>query len=90
MHKCPRCGVAKPEADYPAGGVNRFARCSRCKADEMQAYKAGIRKDRCAVCAGPISGLGICSRCMDAIRVLGGSPDALKGAAKALKWVQAE
>ena len=54
----------------------------------MQAYKAGMRKDKCALCASEIQGLGICESCMSAIKALGDSPEALKKAAKALKWVQ--
>lgn len=58
------------------------------KAREMAAYRAGMRKDKCAVCGSAIEGHGICDACMDAVAVLGGSPDALKRAAKALKYVQ--
>ncbi|WP_329544706.1 hypothetical protein OG548_08310 [Streptomyces sp. NBC_01356] len=80
------------------------SQCKECKAEaqrdrrkdepkevhnaKMQAYKAGMRKDKCACCGSPIEGHGICPRCMDAIKVLGGSPATLKQAAKALKWVQ--
>ena len=86
--KCPRCGEVKPVSEYPAGGTNRFDRCSACKASEMAAYRAGIRKDKCAVCASAIVGHGICDDCMLAIGRLGGTPEDLKRAAKALKWLQ--
>ncbi|MFF8942830.1 hypothetical protein ACF1A5_11260 [Streptomyces sp. NPDC014864] len=88
QHRCPRCGEAKPVSEYPAGGKNRFDRCSACKAGEMRAYKAGFRKDRCAVCADKVEGHGICPRCLEAIRVLGDSPEALKRAAKALAYLR--
>lgn len=84
-------------------GDQREQRCKECKAlalrearaeqsqDERNAaqaaYRAGMRKDRCAVCASTIEGHGICPRCMDAIKVLGGRPDDLKRAAKALAYL---
>lgn len=86
-HQCPRCGEVKPVSEYPAGGVNRFARCSVCKADEMRAYKAGIRVDKCATCGASIAGLGVCSRCRDALDQLGGSEEALKRAVKVIRWL---
>ncbi|MFI8830533.1 hypothetical protein ACIGPN_05810 [Streptomyces afghaniensis] len=53
----------------------------------MQAYKAGMRKDKCALCESPIEGLGVCGQCRGDMEALGGTPEALKRAAKALKWV---
>lgn len=85
---CPRCGTEKEISEYPAGGKNRFDQCSACKADAMNAYRAGIRKDKCATCGTALVGHGICDDCMLAIGRLGGTPDALKLAAKALKYLQ--
>jgi hypothetical protein len=86
-HRCPRCGQTKPISEYPAGGKNRFNRCSRCKADEMAAYKAGMRKDSCAVCGTAIDGVGICVTCVECIDALGGL-DGLKRAVRATRFMQ--
>ena len=88
----------------PKEPEGRGYRCKECKAAvmrdvraeqpreernaQMQAYKAGMRKDKCALCGSAVDGYGICDSCMAAIKVLGDSPEALKRAAKALKWVQ--
>lgn len=58
------------------------------RAAAMRAYKAGFRKDKCATCGNPVEGLGVCEPCRAAMKQLGDSPEALKLAAKALKWLQ--
>ena len=52
------------------------------------AFRAGMRKDKCAVCGDAIEGHGICKPCTTAINLLGGTPEDLKRAARALKWLQ--
>jgi hypothetical protein len=56
------------------------------KAEAQRAYRAGMRKDRCALCSGPIEGHGICDRCADAVEVLGGL-DGLKQAVRTMKYL---
>jgi hypothetical protein len=82
---CPGCGEAKPAEDFVADGTHY--RCRECRRRDAVAYRAGMRKDACAVCARPIVGDGICQRCWEAIRELGGL-DGLKRAARAVKYVQ--
>jgi hypothetical protein len=53
----------------------------------MQAYRAGIRKGKCAVCASAIEGEGLCSRCQAAVYVLG-DLEGLKRAVKAVKYLE--
>ncbi|MEU0245184.1 hypothetical protein ABZ192_12790 [Streptomyces sp. NPDC006235] len=53
----------------------------------MAAYRAGIRKDRCAVCSSAIEGEGLCSRCRAAVVVLG-DLEGLKQAVRALKYLE--
>lgn len=57
------------------------------KARKMAAYRAGIRKDRCAVCSSAIEGEGLCSRCRAAVVVLG-DLEGLKQAVRALKYLE--
>lgn len=54
---------------------------------QMAAYRAGMRKDKCAVCGSAISGTGLCESCEAACRALGGASDALKRAAKAWRFL---
>jgi hypothetical protein len=56
------------------------------KAEAQRAYRAGMRKDKCAVCRADIDGHGICDRCADAVATLGGV-DGLKLAARAVKYL---
>lgn len=97
--QCTECEQTKPLTAF--GSTPGRKTCSACRQRaaratipredqnaQMRAYKAGMRKDKCATCAGPITGLGVCSRCQEAMDTLGGTPEALKAAAKALKWLQ--
>jgi hypothetical protein len=52
----------------------------------MQAYRAGMRLDKCAVCGGAVEGHDICYPCRDHIRMLGGL-EGLKRAARAVKYL---
>lgn len=77
--------------------------CKECQAAEMRkqrqeqspeernaamaAYRAGMRKDKCAVCGEAIEGHGICESCTTAVKALGGTPEALKRAAKAVAYL---
>lgn len=83
----------------------RKSSCNTCKAEkmrelrtdldkeahnaEMAAYRAGMRKDKCALCATPIEGYGICTRCEGAVVVLGGL-DGLKRAVKAVRYLESQ
>jgi len=89
----------------PQGRDGYQSKCKACRADvqraanagkskeelaaQMAAYRAGIRKDRCAVCSGQIKGQGICSRCDSYISALGGL-DGLKRATRAVKWLRSQ
>lgn len=53
---------------------------------DMAAYRAGIRKATCAVCGAP-EPADLCEGCRTAIRALGGTSDALKRAAKLVKYL---
>jgi hypothetical protein len=59
------------------------------KAAAQAAYRAGMRKDKCAICRGPIEGYGICGACEDHVRALGGL-DGLKQAVRAVRYLQEE
>lgn len=81
----------------------RSSDCKTCRAAQMRerrqqvapdvhntrqaAFRAGMRKDKCAVCSGAISGEGICDACLGHIRALGGTEADLKRAAKAVKYL---
>lgn len=56
------------------------------KAEAMRAYRAGMRKDRCAICKAAIEGHGICDRCANAVAILGGL-DGLKQAVRAWRYL---
>lgn len=86
--------------------AGRKSQCSRChaayqrqrrntlpsevKAEQMAAYRAGMRANRCAVCGGAIEGEGMCVACVTAIGVLGGDEESLKRAARAVKYLHAK
>lgn len=67
----------------------RANQSAESKAAEMAAYRAGMRKDRCAICAATISGQGICADCADLVEALGGL-EGLKRATKAVRWLDAQ
>jgi hypothetical protein len=78
--ECKECRAAKQrkrEAEVPA----------EVKARQMAAYRAGIRKDKCAVCGSAIEGEGLCSRCRAAVFVLG-DLEGLKRAVKVVKYLE--
>jgi hypothetical protein len=52
----------------------------------LAAYRAGMRKDRCAICATPIDGEGICGPCRTCCTLLGGT-EGLKKAARAWRYL---
>jgi hypothetical protein len=54
---------------------------------QMTAYRAGMRKDTCAVCGGAIEGSGICFHCEEHVRMLGGL-EGLKRAVRAVRYLQ--
>ena len=53
---------------------------------EMARFRAGIRKATCAVCGGSTPD-PLCEPCTVAIRALGGTEDALKRAAKVVRYL---
>jgi len=78
-HQCKDCKAAETRArrkNIPAED----------KAESMRAYRAGIRKDKCAVCGSTISGHGICDQCADAVATLGGLAG-LKQAVRAVRYL---
>ncbi|MGX1133175.1 uncharacterized protein (DUF983 family) [Streptomyces glaucescens] len=85
--RCPRCGEHKPLDAFLPEGVNRVYHCKDCNRYAMRAYRAGMRKGKCATCGTGIEGLGVCSPCRDAMRQLGDTPEALRQATRALKWL---
>ncbi len=79
-HSCKACKAADMQerrANTPA----------EVKADEMRAYRAGVRPGKCATCHTAIDGKGVCEPCRGALRQLGDSPEALRQAAKVLVWM---
>lgn len=58
-------------------------------AAKQAAYRAGMRKDKCAICGGPIEGQGICMRCEGHVMALGGL-EGLKQAVRAVRYLQSE
>jgi hypothetical protein len=59
------------------------------KAAGQAAWRAGIRKDKCAVCASVIEGQGLCLDCRDLVDALGGL-DGIKRAVKAVRWLESQ
>jgi hypothetical protein len=59
------------------------------KAAAQAAYRAGMRKDKCAICGGHVEGHGICWSCDDHVRMLGGL-EGLKRAVRAVRYLQSE
>lgn len=59
------------------------------KARAQAAFRAGMRKDKCAICGHPIEGHGICDSCDDAVHVLGGL-DGLKQAVRAVRYLEGQ
>ncbi len=51
-----------------------------------KAYRAGMRKDKCAVCGTAIQGHGVCVTCEECIEVLGGL-EGLKRAVRAVRYM---
>lgn len=58
------------------------------RAEAMRAHRAGMRKDKCAICGGSVEGYGICFHCKDHVRMLGGL-DGLKRAVRAVRYLEA-
>jgi recombinational DNA repair protein RecR len=58
-------------------------------AAKQAAFRAGMRKDKCAICGNSIDGHGICDICDDHVRALGGL-DGLKQAVRAVRYLQSE
>jgi hypothetical protein len=100
--KCREVKPLEAFALHPQGKNGRRAICKECQAADMRearkdetpaernarmaAYRAGMRKDKCAVCGGAVEGHGICFHCQEHIRMLGGL-DGLKRAVKAVKYL---
>lgn len=59
------------------------------KAEAARAYRAGMRKDKCAVCGSAIEGHGICEQCAEAVTTLGGL-EGLKKAVRAVRHLTGE
>ncbi|MCX4547291.1 hypothetical protein [Streptomyces sp. NBC_01500] len=56
-------------------------------AAEMRAYRAGVRENKCAICALPIKAReGICETCTECVEVLGGLAG-LKRAVRAVRYL---
>ncbi|MFI2187982.1 hypothetical protein [Streptomyces sioyaensis] len=56
------------------------------RAEEARAFRAGMRKDKCAICGTRIQGQGICVTCEECVEVLGGL-DGLKKAVRAVRYL---
>jgi hypothetical protein len=82
--ECPRCGaeVSASELDNSSGI------CHDCKASEQRRIRAGLRLNTCGTCGSTVEGYDVCSRCRAAIRLLGGTVEALKQAVRAWRWLQ--
>ncbi|MGW6755951.1 hypothetical protein [Streptomyces sp. NPDC055006] len=63
-------------ADVPAG----------VKAEQQAAWRAGMRKDKCAICGSAIEGHGICDDCVSHVEALGGL-EGLKQAVRAVRYL---
>jgi hypothetical protein len=97
--ECTKCGRVKPLDDFSP----RAARCKECRAahkrerqkeippeernKSVAAFRAGLRKDMCAVCRTGIKGTGICVTCAECVEVLGGL-EGLKRAVKAVRFLE--
>jgi hypothetical protein len=66
---------------------NRTAETLEERRAHMSAYRAGMRKDTCAVCGGAVQGYGICPHCEEHVRMLGGL-EGLKRAVRAVRYLQ--
>lgn len=102
-NKCGKTKPLESFSLHPTGKDGRRAACKECLAavtrearkdetpDErnarMAAYRAGMRKDACAVCGGAIQGHGICFHCQEHVRMLGGL-EGLQRAVKAVKYLE--
>lgn len=103
--KCGETKPLEDFAVKPGGAQGTDSWCKRCKAEDVaqrrreqgaeetaraaRAYRAGMRKGKCAVCGSAIDGYGICEACEGAVRSLGGL-DGLKRAARAVKYLSEE
>lgn len=56
------------------------------KAEAQKAFRAGVRKDKCAICRTAIEGHGICDQCAEAVEMLGGL-EGLKQAVRAVRYL---
>lgn len=80
-----RCKACKAKAEQE----RRKGIPAEDKAEVARAFRAGMRKDKCAVCRAEIQGHGICDSCADAVETLGGL-EGLKQAARAVKYLTSE
>jgi hypothetical protein len=94
----PTAKVATCKGCWEAGRKERNAHTMRTlraatpheeKAAKQAAFRAGMRKDKCAICRGPIEGYGICDVCEGHVSALGGL-DGLKQAVRAVRYLQSE
>jgi hypothetical protein len=76
---CKACHAAQAQE-------RRASESPESRAEAMRAYRAGMRKDKCAICGGSVEGYGICSSCQDHVRMLGGL-DGLKRAVRAVRYL---
>jgi hypothetical protein len=80
-----RCKVCKAKAEQE----RRKGIPAEDKAEAARALRAGMRKDKCAICRAAIQGHGICDSCADAVETLGGL-EGLKQAVRAVKYLTSE
>lgn len=59
------------------------------EAEQQRAFRAGIRKGKCAICSSAIYGQGICGRCKALVEELGGL-EGLKQAVRAVRYLQGD
>lgn len=67
----------------------RAATPAEDKAKAQAALRAGMRKDKCAICREPIEGQGICTHCEGHVVALGGL-DGLKQAVRAVRYLEGQ
>lgn len=70
--------------------VRQDATPAEVKAQQARRQRAGVRKGVCVSCGDAIEDEGFCARCKAAVVILGDTPETLKSAARALKYLQDE
>lgn len=89
-HLVPTCFACDVKARAEAKRQNQAERRAELtpeeKAEASRAYRAGMRKDKCAVCGTSMQGHGVCVTCEECIEVLGGL-EGLRRAVKAERYL---